>query len=132
MKRYFIDSNIFLRTIVKENDTVFKDCRLFLQSIKDNKIKAVTCGLVLAEVLWVLSSYYHIKKSGLVEALNSILNLRGLKIIDKIDFVEAKKIYEKYNVKFIDAVIASLTLEVVSYDKDFDKIGITRKEPGNI
>lgn len=129
MKRYFVDSNIFLRTIVKEDEAIFEDCRLFLQSIKDNKIKAVTCGLVLAEVLWVLSSYYHVKNPGLVEALNSILNLRGLKIIDKIDFLTAEKIYKKYNVKFIDAVIASLNLKVVSYDKDFDKIGVIRKEP---
>ena len=138
MKRYFIDSNIFLRTIVQENQKVFKDCRSFLQLIKGNQIKAYTCGLVLAEVLWVLSSYYHIKKPGLIEALESILNLRGLRVIDKIDYLAAEKIYEKYNVKFIDAVIASIITAdstkwlIVSYDKDFDKIGIIRKEPGKI
>lgn len=138
MKRYFIDSNIFLRTIVKENQRVFKDCRSFLQLIKSNQIKAFTCGLVLAEVLWVLSSYYHVKKPGLIEALKSILNLRGLRVIDKIDYLAAEKIYENYNVKFIDAVIASIKeiqekkWIVVSFDKDFDRIGVNRKEPGEL
>ncbi len=138
MKRYFIDSNIFLRTIVQENQKVFKDCRSFLQLIKGNQIKAYTCGLVLAEVLWVLSSYYHVKKPGLIEALKSILNLRGLRVIDKIDYLAAEKIYEKFNVKFIDAVIASVAITdstrwlIVSYDRDFDRIGINRKEPGQI
>ncbi|MDZ7587153.1 MAG: PIN domain-containing protein, partial [Patescibacteria group bacterium] len=112
--------------------------RSFLELIKGNQIKAYTCGLVLAEVLWVLSSYYHVKKPGLIEALKSILNLRGLRVIDKIDYLKAEKIYEKFNVKFIDAVIASVAIVdstrwlIVSYDKDFDRIGVIRKEPGQI
>jgi len=46
--------------------------------------------------------------------------------------------YSSKNVKFIDAMIASVdqivsgSWVVVSYDKDFDKLGVKRAEPGGL
>lgn len=106
--------------------------------VRQNKIKAITSSLVLAEIDWVLESFYHFKKTEAIEGLKSILKLRGLRIIDKMDISLAIEIYEKYNIKFIDALIASNSqiyqkkVIVVSYDKDFDKIGVIRKEPKDL
>ena len=48
------------------------------------------------------------------------------------------QIYEQNNIKLTDAFIAShpkiqsKEMIVVSYDKDFDKLSVIRKEPGEI
>ncbi len=58
--------------------------------------------------------------------------------MEDYDFKVALKIYAEKNVKFIDALIASIPQiqakewTVISYDRDFDKIGINRKEPMGI
>lgn len=135
---YFIDSNIFLRTLIKEDEKSFKECYQFLNLVQENKIKAFTSSLILAEINWVLESFYKFKKSEIIKALKSILNLKGLKIVDKTKPILAVEIFQNFNVKFIDALIAS-NLQVfkkqaivISYDKDFDKMKIIRKQPKEI
>lgn len=136
--KYFIDSNIFLRTIVKESESQYLACRLVFEAIKKNKIKAVTCNLVLAEVVWVLQSYYHKTREQITEVVRAIINLRGLEIIRKQEYRATLDLYEKFTVKYIDAAIASIgevqdgSWPVISYDKDFDKLGVIRKEPGQL
>lgn len=138
MKRYFLDTNIFLRTLVKENEPSFKECCQLLKTVKLNKIKAVTANLVLAEVVWTLSSYYQFPKTKVIRAIKSIINLRGLKIIDGYNPLTTLEIFEDKNIKYIDALIASIEKVhskewiVVSYDKDFDKLEVLRTEPKEI
>ena len=134
----FIDTNIFLRFFVKENKKMFQDCRDFLQVISLNKFNVFTSSLVLSEVVWVLGSHYKFSKKKIVLAIKSILNLRRLEIVDGFDYDWGLKRFEDLNVKYIDALIASIggnknkKWTVVSYDKDFDKLGILRKEPRQI
>lgn len=138
MKKYFLDTNIFLRTLIEEDATSFEDCFQVLILVKTNKIKAVTASLILAEVAWTLSSYYRFPKRKVVRALKSIINLRGLKIIDNYNSFISIELYSRKNVKYIDTLIASIKeIEakkwvVISYDKDFDKLGLIRKEPKEI
>jgi len=132
---YFIDTNIFLRALVKENEKTFKECYQFLKLVEERRLRALTSSLVLAEIEWVLGSFYKFEKTKVVQALGSVLSLKGLQIIDAINPRLALEIFREKNVKFIDALIASdprifkKEVIVVSYDRDFDKIGVLRKEP---
>ena len=136
--KYFIDTNIFLRTIVKENESQYLACKLIFESIKKNKFKGVTCSLVLAEVVWVMQSYYHKTRDQISEALRAIINLRGLEIVRNQNYHLTLDLYERLGVKYIDAAIASIDAvqqgkwPVITYDKDFDKLGVIRKEPGRL
>jgi len=135
---YFIDTNIFIRVLVKDNEKFFQECKKLLNLISEGKIKAFTSTLVLTEVDWVLEGYYQFEKEKAAKGLKGILKIKNLKFVDKFDFLLAIEIYEKYPIKFIDVLIASnpkiykKEAIVVSYDKDFDKIGIKRKEPSQI
>lgn len=133
--QYFVDTNIFLRTLIKEDEVQFNKCRILLQQIKENKIKAYTNTLVLAEVVWTLTSYYQFSKSSVIQALRSIINLRGLKVVDNYDYLTALELFEKYSVKYIDTLIASdkqvysKKATIVTYDQDFKKLPVLYKEP---
>jgi predicted nucleic acid-binding protein len=135
---YFIDTNIFIRVLVKDNEKIFQDCKKFLTLISKGKIKAFTSALVLSEVNWVLDGYYQFEKEKVIEGLRGILKLKNLRFVEKFNLPLAVELYEKYPIKFIDALLASnpkiykKEAIVVSYDKDFDKIGIKRKEPSQI
>ena len=140
MKEYncFIDTNIFLRTLLKDEEKTFKDCLKFLIEIKKGKIRAFTSNLVLAEITWTLLKFYKFPKEKIIKGLSSILKLKNLRIVDDFDSFLALEIYERFPIKFIDALIASnpkifkKEITIVSYDKDFDKIKVLRKEPKEV
>lgn len=138
MKKYFIDTNIFMRTLIKENKTSFENCYQLLRMVKLGKIKALTASLILAEIVWTLSSYYQFPKENVIQAIKGIISLRGLKIIDNYNPPFSLNLFSQKKVKYIGALIASIEeiqtkkWIVVSYDKDFDKLGVTRKEPEEI
>jgi len=134
---YFVDTNIFIRILVKEDERSFHECFQFFQRAYSGKIKIITSSLVLAEVHWVLSSFYRFEKDKTIEALQNILNTR-VRVKDGSNVSFALEMFRNTNVKLTDAFIASHPLiekrraTIVSYDKDFDKLGIPRKEPGEI
>lgn len=136
--KYFIDTNIFLRTIAVEDKKSFDECMLFLHKVERNEIEAACCSLVLSEVAWVLKSYYKFTKAKIVEALSSIVNLKDISWHDSYDYNLALRNHSSYPVKYIDAMIASIKQVkekewvVVSYDRDFDKLKVLRKEPGEV
>ena len=136
--RFFVDTNIFLRTLIKEDEETHKDCYKFFEAVRLNKIKAVTSHLVLAEIAWTLSSYYGFSKKKVSQALKGIINLRGLAFSDSYQAITALAMFERKPVKFIDALLASIEeisekkWKIVSYDKDFDRLGVARAEPKEI
>lgn len=127
---YLLDANVFLRTLVKEEEEDFQDCVELLEKVKKAEIKAVTAGVVLAEVGWVLKSYYMLNRVDVAKKLAGISRLAGLKIIDDYDWVEAIGMYQKFNVKLLDAVLATMPevaaekWAIVSYDEDFRKLPV--------
>lgn len=50
---YFIDTNIFLRPILKDDKKKVRDCRKLINKIKQGEIKAVTAAIVFAEIAWI-------------------------------------------------------------------------------
>jgi len=85
-----------------------------------------------------LDGFYKFEKQKVIEALDGIIKLKNLKIIDKFDPQLALDIFQKNNVKFIDALISSnpqifqMKIIIISYDKDFDKLNVKRKEPKDV
>ncbi len=137
-KTYFIDSNIFLRVLIKEDSKSFQECLRILKLVRENQISAATSTLVLAEIGWTLKSFYKTPKNKITEMIESIVNLRGLKIVDQFDPNLALEFFRRFNIKLIDAFIASLKpiaekkWVIVSYDKDFQKLPILATLPSSI
>lgn len=132
---YFIDTNIFLRSLYKENAQTFLECTNFLKAVKENKVDACTSTIVLTEIVYTLRSYYQLDKEIIIKGLQSIVQLGGLKIVDEYDHRLALQFFEKYSVKYIDALIASnksivsKKMTIVSYDRDFHKLPVLWEEP---
>ena len=137
-KAYFIDTNIFLRALINDDEKKYSDVIKFLEGIKNNLFKAYSSSLVLAEVVWTLSSFYKLQKSAVIKSLEGIINLNGLMFVENQNSSAALGLYKKHNVKYIDCLIYSglykskKAWEIVSYDTDFDKFGAKRVEPKDL
>lgn len=138
MNNLFIDTNIFLRLFTGDDPKMLTECMVFLDKIKKEKLKVFTSATVLSEVVWTLESFYKFPKSSVVIGIRSIIGIPNLEILDEYMFLHALETYNDSSVKFIDALIASNSeiqskkMTVVSYDKDFDKLGVKRLEPKDL
>ncbi len=135
---YFIDTSIFLRFLVNEDKKAHKECANFLDSVKKGKSKVYVSPLVIAEIGWTLKSFYNQPKQKRIKALKAISGMKNIKFLQNIQPLLALDLYENNKIKLIDAFIASGLKShkekwvIVSYDKDFDKIGVERKTPADI
>lgn len=136
--KYLIDANIFLRLLTHDNQQQAQECGMLIKAIRDNKINACTTSLTITEVVWTLQSFYTYKKDAIIEAIKGIHGVNALEIIDGYDNEVTIKLFERHSIKFVDCVLASIPeiqnkeWGIISYDTEFDKLGIIRKEPGEL
>jgi predicted nucleic-acid-binding protein len=75
-KIYFIDTNIFVRTVVEDEDAKqLQESKAFLEMVRSGRIKAATSSLILAEMSWVLGSAYKLTKKEILPYSAGIVNL---------------------------------------------------------
>jgi uncharacterized protein len=135
IKKFFIDTNIFLRYLTKDDSVQFPRCRQLFKKAQDGEVLLVTSTLVIAEIIWTLASYYQVPKDQIIEKASIIVGSEVVQIPEKDLIAEALVLYARKNVDYIDAYNAVLLKhlnlkEIYSYDQDFDKIdGIDRLEP---
>ena len=135
----FLDTNVILRYLTRDDEAKADACYSLFQEVKQGVEELFTCESIIAEVVYVLSSSrapYQLSHSEVRDRLLPILSLRGLKIPQKRTYLRALDLYATSPfLDYEDAVAAAHMeqrgiLEIVSYDKDFDRIaGIRRTEP---
>jgi predicted nucleic acid-binding protein len=135
MKRKFIDTNIFLRYLTKDEPVKYDKCREVFKRAIEGKIELATSGIVIAELIGTLLSYYRIPKADVIEKVSIIVSTDSLYIPDKDIITDALVLYGRKNIDYIDAYNAIFMKrhgldEIYSYDEDFGAVeDIKRVEP---
>ena len=127
MKRRYIDSNVFIQAVLREDIP----SQNVLKKIINKEIIALTSILSWDELVYVLRKFTN----------NEIATMEGKSFLmfPNLIFVEAKKeiifkaqkLVEEYNLKPRDAIHLSTALsenceEFISKDSDFDKIKLIK------
>ena len=127
----WIDSNIFLRYWNGQ-----EIAKTFVSQLKLGTEKYHISPFVIIELEWVMRSFYKETKTDIVEFVESILAIDNLVVEKESDVQKAMVIFEKNNIKLVDAIIAELMHDndvIVSFDRDFDKLSnIKRVEPQDL
>lgn len=132
MTKVFIDSNIFIRYLTQDDPKKASDCIRLFEMIEQGQLRPYTSNIVILEIQFVLIKQYKFLKAGVIEDIRTLLSLRNLTLIEKTDTKAALLLYKKYNIKFGDCLIATQIpkgVKLVSYDKEFQKIGIATSTP---
>jgi predicted nucleic acid-binding protein len=135
MENKFVDTNVFLRYLTKDDPSKYERCRQMFKSALEGEITLSTSEMVIAELIWTLLSYYKVPKAEVIEKVSVILGTENLFVPGKDILADALVLYARKNVDFIDAYNAVFMKyqglrEIYSYDEDFETIEeIERKEP---
>lgn len=104
----FVDTNVFLRFFVADKKALYEKAKTLFAKAEAGEVKLITSEMVIAEIVWVLESYYGFLKKEIGEVINSLLHAGGLKVLNANLVGEAINVYIGNNVDFIDAYNSAL------------------------
>ena len=125
VKKVFIDTNVWLRFLLKDEKNQLKPSRDLIKLAEEGKIRPYTSAIVLLEINYVLSKIYRISLARVQTVIGAILSTRNLVIIDKTNFKRAFFWHKKYKVKLPDCLIVSSLPQncmLITWDKELTKL----------
>ncbi len=126
-----LDSNLLLRFLLNDNTEQANAVQKLLESCTD---ELILTDVSIAEIIWVLTSYYKLPKQEVADKIKLLLALKTI-YANKPVLFKALSIYQSTNVDYIDAYVAAYAEDeqaagIYSFDKDFEKIAsVKRLEP---
>lgn len=102
-KPVFVDTNVFLRFFVKDDPEMFEKSHVLFARTESGEITLVTSEIILAEVVWVLESYYAFRREEILVVIEAILGTRHLRVINRAMIQEAARLFSEGSMDFVDA-----------------------------
>ncbi len=129
-----LDTNVLIRFLISEKNKKYKSIYTFFESLERGDMRVELKLIVLFQVIFVLKSFYNVPKEQIVDGLRDILEYKGITIKEKKIILQTLELWSKRNIEIVDCyLIACLEKDtqnlLYSYDRDFDKFEINRKEP---
>ena len=128
----FLDTNVLIRHLTGDPPELARRATQFLTDADDLLVP----DLIVAEVVYVLESFYEVERIRLAELVRAILAFPAITVLDQDLLLRAIEIYEIDRIDFAEAyLVASAERSgfntVVSFDRSIDRVGtIRRLEPG--
>lgn len=118
-----IDTNVIIRFLLKDHPTQSPATKKLLDNFQE---RLLLTDVVVAETIWLLTSYYKLPKEEVIEKVYLIINLPGIDS-NKPILIRALYFYRNFNIDYIDAYLAAYSEEenlegIYSFDEDLDKI----------
>ena len=130
MSKNLIDTNLIIRFLINDDP---KKVERVEKLLKDKNNTNILLDPVIAEIIWVLSSYYTLQKQDVVEKVRALIHVNTIEC-NEVVVNRALTIWEQHNISYIDAYIASVAelgqIQLYTYDKKFNSISLIKvREP---
>lgn len=124
----FIDTNVLVRHFTGDPPAQAAQATRYLRQADDLLLP----DLILAEVAYVLESFYEAPRAQIAETMRAVLAFPAIRVIDDELLLRAIEVYEAHRLDFADAyLVASAERtgvdEVVSFDRAIDRVGTVRR-----
>lgn len=131
MKEVLIDSNVFIRLVVKDSPTQLLKAQALIKDIEQESLHVLLSILVINEIIWILEKFYDLKRKNFIPELLKFLALKNIKIIEveKTLIIKILKIMQNRKFDFTDIYLSHITdkEKLFSFDEDFDKLFATQQ-----
>src|SRR3990172_4906855 len=122
MQCCFIDTNIILRFLLKDNNSQFLKAEKIFKKAENGKINIWTTDVVILELIWTLKSLYKYDRFVIKGKVESIMALPNFEVLNGKLILQALQDFANENVDFADAYNYQLAKkegkEILSFDKD--------------
>jgi len=130
-----LDANVLLRFLTRDDPVKADKCRALLLRAARGQLELLVTSLTVAEIVWVLESYYKTPRNLIAEQMLKLLALSGVIYPESPQLEHALKLYADTGIDFVDAYQAAYAASagigrIYSYDRHFDRVpGVERRTP---
>ena len=129
MSRLWIDANVILRFLTKDPPEMAERSARLMAKAERGEVSLYMSPLVLAEVIWVLKSFYRFSMTAIAHVIISLVSAPGIEVDNRELIIRAVELARDRNVDFADAYLALQAAEhgetVCTFDEsDFRRLPV--------
>ena len=129
-----LDTNILIRFLTSDKTQKFRGVYTLFESLEQGNLRVELKLSVLFQVVFVLKSFYSVPREDIATGMIYILEYKGIVVNEKKIVRRMMELWHDSKSDIVDCyLIACLEGDkqniLYSYDRDFDKFEINRKEP---
>lgn len=131
-----IDTNLLVRYLTEDDPQKAQAVENLLDRAQAGAVRLFAPSVILAELVWVLESYYKLGRTEVADLAEAVLNTPGLDVEDEALLRHAVTEYRNGKMDFIDAMLLVYTRTreigtIYTFDRTHfrDEAGIVCKRP---
>jgi predicted nucleic-acid-binding protein len=129
-----LDTNVLIRFLTSDKTQKFREVYTLFESLEHGNLRVELKLIVLFQVVFVLKSFYSVPREDIAPGILGILEYKGIIVKEKKIVRRTMELWHANKLDIVDCyLIACLEGDkqniLYSYDRDFDKFEINRKEP---
>lgn len=122
MSKNLLDTNLIIRFLVNDDP---KKVSKVEKLLKDNQSTNILLDTVIAEIIWVLTSYYSLSKVEVIKKITALIHVESIEC-NELLISNTFSVWKENNISYIDAYLASVAelgeITLYSYDKQLASI----------
>ncbi len=126
MKKYFVDTNFFLRFVLKDNLSQWRIADNYFQEARSEKIRLVFLTEIILEIEYVIRKVYKLNRKIIFKYLSTLLAINSIEVPDREVLRKALLFYLEKNIDLIDVILflkaKSQESTVLSFDRDLKRL----------
>jgi predicted nucleic acid-binding protein len=128
----FIDTNVLIRHLTGDPPELAARATRYLATTDE----LLLADLILAEVAYVLESFYETPRAQVATTLQAVLAFPAIRVLDADLLQRAVEVYEVHRLDFADAYLVASAERtgigiIASFDRSIDRVTtVRREEPG--
>jgi predicted nucleic acid-binding protein len=128
----FVDTNVLVRHLTGDPPAQAQRATRYLERADELLLP----DLILAEVAYVLESFYEVARAEVAATLRAVLAFPAIRVLDGELLQRAVEVYEVHRLDFADAYLVASAERtgvgvIASFDRSIDRVGTVRREqPG--
>ncbi len=129
-----LDTNVLIRFLTSDKTQKFRGVYTLFESLEHGNLRVELKLIVLFQVVFVLKSFYSVPREDIAAGILGILEYKGIIVKEKKIVRRTMELWHANKLDIVDCyLIACLEGDkqniLYSYDRDFDKFEINRKDP---
>lgn len=121
MNDVWMDANVMLRYLLRDNEEMYRRAYSLVKQAEGGEVRIRLASLTVAEMVWILESFYGLERSMITETLTDVIMADGVAAEEKELLLKAMDDYRVTGVDFVDAYLAAKAEALGNSVATFDK-----------